>query len=82
MKVMKKSPGLGIWRVVAHEVPGAGEDLLQLELVDVLVGEDAAVDGAVLEVDEQLRMSLARLRSRATGLPPLLTALRNIVLPV
>src|SRR5262249_1378326 len=37
--------------LVAHEVPGASEDPLELQLVDVLVGKDAPIDRAFLDVD-------------------------------
>ena len=43
--------GVGDLAVVAHEVPCAREDLLQLELIDVLVAEDAPVDEAVTGLD-------------------------------
>ena len=68
MKVMKKSPGFGIWRLVGHEVPGAREDVLELELVDVLVGEDPAVDEALLVVDH-LEVVVRLQGSSGHGLP-------------
>ena len=35
--------GVGDLRFVGHEIPGAGEDPLQFQFVDLLVGEDAPV---------------------------------------
>jgi len=43
---------VGDLRLVAHEVPGAGEDVLELELVDLLVGENLSLDEAFVAVDE------------------------------
>ncbi|MPM41870.1 hypothetical protein SDC9_88530 [bioreactor metagenome] len=44
---------LGDHRVVGEHHPGPLPDLLQLLLVDLLVGEDPAVEAAVLDVDER-----------------------------
>ena len=40
--------------LVAHEVPGTGEDALELQLIDLLVGEDPAVDQSAVDVDPVL----------------------------
>src|SRR5262249_19000187 len=38
--------------LVGHEVPGAGEDALELNLVDLLLREDAPVDGALFGINQ------------------------------
>jgi hypothetical protein len=44
--------GVGDLRVMAHEVPCTGKDLLELKLIDLLVGKDAPVYGALLDIDK------------------------------
>src|SRR5262245_37320388 len=43
--------GVGDLALVRHEIPGTGEDLLELGLINGPVGEDSAVDGALGRVD-------------------------------
>jgi hypothetical protein len=44
---------------VAHEEPGPREDLLHLQLINVRVVENAAVDDALIDVDVALDVARA-----------------------
>jgi hypothetical protein len=60
--------GPGDLALVADEEPGAGEHLLLLLPVDLLVDEDLAADDPSPNVDQALETSVARLRHLPT--PP------------
>jgi hypothetical protein len=47
----KEVSRIGNLGIVSHEVPGAGKDVLELEPVDLLVREDAAVDETAGGID-------------------------------
>ena len=50
---------IGDLGVVAHEVPGAREDLFQFHFIDLLVREDPAVDQSSFRVHESAHFSVA-----------------------
>jgi hypothetical protein len=50
--VLKKSPGLGDLALVAQEEPTAGEDLLQLLLVYLRVGEVLPAHQPTFDIDQ------------------------------
>src|SRR5687768_2006669 len=55
-EVEEEVAGVRDLRLVAHEEPGAGEDLLHLELIDLRVVEQPAVDRSLLNIDEPGRV--------------------------
>ena len=73
--------GVGDLRFVGHEVPGPGEDPLHLEIVDVPVGEDAAIYRAGIRVYHAQHFFVSKSNSHE-ACPPVFVSLESTAIDV